>query len=128
MTYKLIFMSFDGAYVTDSEHDTKESAFEAIENIGSKWFFYPFPFIVMNKTVVETGEGLVNMATGEAYMPKMFKGKRLATIIKAFKEVNDYLNDEGITNCDGYQFEELLICWNYPASHYNPRTHKLINI
>jgi hypothetical protein len=109
--YKLIQMSFDGKYVTDSEHESIEDAGNASADLGSKWFFYPFSFIVKGQTVVDTGEGLVNMATKEAYMPKMFKRKRLDSVVKAFKKANDFCTKNEIT-CDCYEFENILINQN----------------
>lgn len=101
-------MSFDGKFVTDSEHETLEQAENASANMGSKWFFYPFHFIISGKTVKETGEGLVNMRTKEAYMPKMFKGKRLQTVVKEFEKANNYCTANDI-EADCYDFESILI-------------------
>lgn len=107
-TYKLICMSFDGNYVTNSEHESIEEAGEASGDMGSKWYFYPFHFIVSGETVVETGEGLINMQTKEAYMSKMFKGKRLKTVVKAFESANKFCNRNSL-EVDSYEFENILI-------------------
>lgn len=110
-TFKLICMSFDGKFVTDSEHNTIEQAENASADMGSKWYFYPFHFIVKGKTVKETGEGLVNMATKQPYMPLMFKGKRLQTVVKAFKTANEYCLTNDV-QADCYEFEDILINQN----------------
>lgn len=109
----VICMSFDGEYVTDSHHETIEQAENAIANLGSKWFFYPFSFIVKGKTIKESCEGLVNMATKKAYMPIMFDGKRLNTVVRAFEEANQYVNNNSM-EVDCYEFEEILIMQNKP--------------
>lgn len=106
-TFQTIFMSFDGAIAHDSTHDNLEDATDAFD-CGSKWFFYPFPFVVKGKTVVETGCGLFNMKTQEPYLPKMFKGKRLTTVQKEFKKANDLCEKEGI-EVDSLEFEQILI-------------------
>lgn len=109
--FKLICMSFDGAFVTDSEHETIEQAGNASADMGSRWYFYPYHFIVAGKTVKQTGEGLINMATKKAYMSVVFKGKRLQTVVKTFKKANAFC----VTNdlqLDGYEFENLLINQN----------------
>lgn len=109
--YQLICMSFDGKFVTDSTHNSIEDAENASADMGSKWYFYPFHFIVSGKTVKETCEGLINMQTKQAYMPLMFKGKRLQTVVKAFSTSNEYcLKNEIEADC--YQFEEILINQN----------------
>ncbi|MFA6309576.1 MAG: hypothetical protein WC677_07585 [Clostridia bacterium] len=59
--YKLICMSFDGEYKTEDNRGkgfkTVDEAWEWSDDMGSKWFFYPFQFVVSvsGKTVVEAG-------------------------------------------------------------------------
>lgn len=110
--FTLICMSFDGQYVTDSTHNTIEDAENASADIGSKWFFYPFHFIISGKTVKETGEGLINMATKKGYLEMMFKGKRLQTVVNAFIKANNYCTANEM-EVDSLQFEEILIDQNY---------------
>jgi len=44
--YKIICMSFDGDYQTEKpEFDTIEEAWEYSNDLGSKWYFYPFHFV-----------------------------------------------------------------------------------
>lgn len=106
--YDLICMSFDGEYVRDSRHKTVKEAEETSADMGSKWYFYPFHFIVKNKTVIESFGSLVNMKTGEAYLPKLFNRKRLTTVKKVFKGLSDYCEANDIV-CDSVEFESLLI-------------------
>ena len=45
--YKLICMSFDGDYQTERpEFETIEQAWDYSNDLGSKWYFYPFHFVV----------------------------------------------------------------------------------
>lgn len=63
-TYNLICMSFDGEYVTEKRgFDTVSDAWEHAEDIGSRWFFYPFYFVTSasGKTIVDTPSGLEDM-------------------------------------------------------------------
>lgn len=105
---KLICMSFDGVYVTDTNGTLKECQ-EASSNMGSKWFFYPFHFILTDsgKTIKEAGGITVFMSTGETVMNKKFAGKRLKTVIKKFEKLYNQLEDEKKT-VDCEEFENLL--------------------
>ena len=47
MTYKLIVMSFDGDYKTESpEFENVDDAWSYAGDLGSKWYFYPFCFVI----------------------------------------------------------------------------------
>ncbi len=77
--YSAICFASDGDYVRDFYSDSKEYISEKIENMGSRWFFYPFVFIATEKTIVETPECL-----------EFLNGKRVKTVERFFKE-NEYL-------------------------------------
>lgn len=51
------------------------------------------------------------MKTKESYLEKMFKGKRIESVIKAFEQANDYCNSEHL-ELDSTGFEEILIAMN----------------
>lgn len=77
--YKLILMSFDGEYVTEKpEFETVQDAWEYENDLGSKWFFFPFPFVVTETklTIVDSPE-----------MLDVFNGKRVKTIQNLFKDL-----------------------------------------
>lgn len=45
--YEAVLFSTDGIdYVTDYKSKSIQDTWEAINNAGSRWFFYPIPFIV----------------------------------------------------------------------------------
>lgn len=47
MTYKLIVMGFDGDYQTERpEFENIDDAWEYAGELGSKWYFYPFHFVI----------------------------------------------------------------------------------
>ena len=104
--YKLIQMSFDGAFVTDSQHQNLEQAEQASANLGSKWYFYPFSIIVKGQTVVEAGGSFCNMQTGEVILNSLLKGKRFKTVQNLFKKVSELEEMQGV-GCD--EFESTLI-------------------
>jgi len=47
MTYQVIVMSFEGDYQTEREQfENIDDAWTYSGNLGSKWYFYPFHFVV----------------------------------------------------------------------------------
>ena len=104
--YKLMFMSFDGETVNDSVHESIESAIEAIDNIGSKWYFYPYCLITKNQTVKEIFGSLVNMQTGESCLNERFGNKRIKTVKKAFNEASKKTEAVGL---DVIDFEHFIL-------------------
>jgi hypothetical protein len=76
--YSAICFAPDGEHVRDFYSDSKDSISEEIENMGSRWYFYPFVFIATEKTIVEA--------------PNCFEflnGKRVKTVERFFKENED---------------------------------------
>ena len=100
--YKLILMSFDGEYVTERTRfvetfDTVDAAWEHYNDLGSKWFFYPFPFVV-----TESGLTIVSCADWLG----VFSGKRVATVEKLFKKVQAMSETAGM-DTEEYMFYVL---------------------
>lgn len=59
--YRLIVMSFDGEYkVEHPEFETIDKAWEYSNDLGSKWYFYPFHFVTTQstKTIQDAGQFL----------------------------------------------------------------------
>ena len=104
-TYGLYMLSFNGDYVKDSEHETIESIDIAIENMGSKWISYPWPFIVKGQTVKAIYGSFIDL-TGESYLNIFLRGKRCKTICKIFK---DFYERNASVEWDSEQFELMLI-------------------
>lgn len=80
-TYNLICMSFDGEYVTERRgFDTVSDAWEHAEDMGSRWYFYPFCFVASASglTVVDTPELL-----------ELFIGKRIKTVQAEFESLSE---------------------------------------
>jgi len=86
--YKAMFMSFDGDYKIEGEFKTVNNAWEYASNIGSKWYFYPFCFVVTSTTIIDTPLHL-----------HMFKGKRIKTVSKIFKTYSE-LPENKNADCD----------------------------
>lgn len=106
--YDLICMSFDGDYVKNSSHNSIEDAENTSSDLGSKWFFYPFSFILSGQKIVSSYEGLIRMSDKKSFGELMFKNRKLKTVINTFKKTYDYLNDNDLT-ADCEEFEHIMI-------------------
>lgn len=78
--YNLICMGFDGEYKTERfQAESVQDCWNKANDLGSKWFFYPFYFVVSEsgKTVIDTPQFL-----------DQFKGKRVKTMAKTFEKLS----------------------------------------
>ena len=70
--YQAKLFSFDGESVTDfRDKKTKQEVWNRINDMGSRWIFYPLCFVATDKTIVDTPDGL-----------EFLRGKRIKTVIK----------------------------------------------
>jgi hypothetical protein len=95
---KLICMGFDGEFQTERPtFQSVEEAWEYASDLGSKWYFYPFHFVVSNslKTIVAAPDGV----------PELI-GRRLQTIVTLFADVAFSHKDEKL---DCYQWLNLVM-------------------
>ena len=94
--YQLICMSFDGEYQTERpEFKSIDDAWEYANDLGSKWYFYPFHFVVVNKTIKDTPIHL-----------EYFIDKRIKTVCGVFNRLS---KKEKLKACDPDQFLEAVI-------------------
>lgn len=71
-TYQAVLFAPDGEYVTDfRDREEKEEVWNEINDMGSRWIFYPIPFVATDKTIVSTPEGLEHL-----------RGKRISTVVQ----------------------------------------------
>lgn len=77
-TVKLICMSFDGDYVTEGQFDSIDQAWNRSNDMGSRWFFYPFHFVTTasGKTIRDTPELMQHL-----------NGSRVKAVSKHFEQV-----------------------------------------
>lgn len=76
MKYRAILFHPEGDYVTDfNDRETKQDVWECIADMGSRWIFYPIPFVATDKTIVDVPDGLEHL-----------KGKRIKTVQKYLNE------------------------------------------
>ncbi len=86
--YKIICMSFDGDYQTEKpEFETINEAWEYSNDLGSKWFFYPFHFVVniTGKTIRDTFEFLEGL-----------NGLRVKTVAEIFRKHSEKPETDGM--------------------------------
>ena len=75
--YKAILFHPEGDYVSDfTDRKEIQEVWEEVSEMGSRWIFYPIPFVATNKTIVDTIEGL-----------EWMKGKRITTIQKFLRQI-----------------------------------------
>lgn len=95
-TYNLICMTFDGDYITEKTgFDTVLDAWEHSEDMGSRWYFYPFHFVT-------TASGLT-IADAPSLLDDM-KGMRLKTVQSMFAEQSIFASDD----CGIDEFTDML--------------------
>ena len=92
--YQLICMAFDGDYVTERpEFKSIDDAWEYSNNLGSKWFFFPFHFVIKNLTIKDSPDLL-----------KHFNNKRIKTVSKSFAHLCQKPEMQGV-DCDDFSIE-----------------------
>jgi hypothetical protein len=90
--YAILF-SFDGDYQKESpQFDNISDVWDFINDLGSKWYFYPFCFVASNKTIHDAPELL-----------PFFIGKRITTVKKEFKKLYEKTKDQSLDVYD-YMF------------------------
>jgi hypothetical protein len=93
--YQLICMGFDGEYQRERpEFETIDDAWEYSNDLGSKWFFYPFHFVVRGETIRGAGQFL-----------EYLEGLRIKTVQKIFLK---HSKDPEMENADTEQFAVTL--------------------
>jgi hypothetical protein len=89
--YQLICMSFDGEYQLERyEFESIDDAWEYSNNLGSKWYFYPFHFVIENKVIKDTPMHL-----------EFFKERSIVKVCKVFNRLSKKPECEGI-DTDSY--------------------------
>lgn len=83
MSYKLIVMGFDGEYRTEGEFNSVYEALDRSNDMGSRWYFYPWHFVLSGKTIASSPD-----------MLQHFNGKRLATVIQRFSALSKMIEME----------------------------------
>ena len=93
---KLICMGFDGEYKTEKQFKTVQECWNHSDDMGSRWYFYPFHFVVTDsgKTVIDSPYRLEN-----------FNRKRVETVCKIFKNLSTLPE---FANADAEEFSQEL--------------------
>jgi len=77
--YKAVLFAPEGDWTTDFKGETKEEVINQLANRGSRWFFYPFEGIILNKGPLTRGnQRLISVAPN---MPQeLLVGKSIKTM------------------------------------------------
>ena len=68
--YQAVLFSADGDRVTDfRDSESIQAVWDRINDMGSRWYFYPLPFVATDKTIMDAPRGL-----------EFLKGKRIKTV------------------------------------------------
>ena len=74
--FRAILFNPTGDHVTDfTGRESKQAVWDEINDMGSRWIFYPIPFIVTGDWIVDTPEGM-----------EFLNRKNLHTVEKYFNE------------------------------------------
>ena len=85
--YKAILFAPDGDWVVDFSADTKEEVIERLADKGSRWIFYPFEGIILDKGGLTTSkQRLVDVAPN---LPSDWKGKCIKTVKRLLGKMTD---------------------------------------
>lgn len=78
MVYQLVVMSFDGDYKRERpEFENTDDAWSYASDLGSKWYFYPFHFVVDQASEIASAPSPM----------EHFEGMTLADVADHFAEV-----------------------------------------
>lgn len=104
--FDLYVLSFDGDIKKDSSHDSIESAENCGCDLGSKWFFYPWQFIAVGKTIRSAYGCFISVRTGAPCLGQKYNGRRIKTIVRDFKNASVMECNTGAT---AEEFEHYII-------------------
>lgn len=96
--YQIICMAYDGEYQRERpEFETIDDAWDYSNDLGPKWIFYPFHFVVSGNRIVDTNDMLERM-----------KRKQIKTIQKTFNYLSKMPEMQG-ADMEDYMFNLRLL-------------------
>jgi hypothetical protein len=78
MSYKAILFAPDGDYVSDFRADTIADVQNLVADSGSRWIFYPYPFVIHDRGYVRGSQRIVDAPEGF----ERFRGLAVATVAR----------------------------------------------
>jgi len=84
--YKSIHFATDGNFVTDNERETVEEVWQAVNDMGSRWFFYPIPCVIKSGANLKRGR-IISPCAGFDFL----QNKSIKTAQKYIKNEDDDL-------------------------------------
>ena len=92
--YQALLVAFDGDYQIDYKRETIEEVQNALADRGSRWYFYPFEFVITgdSKNYKSHSETLRKRIVDHPYEGHNFQGRTVSTILNRIREGElDYL-------------------------------------
>lgn len=84
-TYQALLVAPDGDYVTDYEAPTIRDVEEILANQGSRWYFYPYEFVILREgSKTDILNRKIRSTTDEF---QYLKGMSVRKVISELKEV-----------------------------------------
>ena len=80
--YKLLLMAPDGEFVTEGHDLTFDEAGDLSEDMGSRWIFFPYHFIIKDYGNVDPHQRIIESNDEMPYL----KGKSVMRVQKLFQE------------------------------------------
>jgi hypothetical protein len=87
--YQSILFALDGEYVTDATGQKSiDKVWELVADFGSRWIFYPLPFVITDNGSVSENQRVVGVPDNFEFL----EGRTIKTVQKYIKD-----NAEGIS-------------------------------
>jgi hypothetical protein len=93
--YRAVMFASDGRWVTDYPSESKDEVEEKLADQGSRWFFYPFHAVIVERPITTENQRLVSVAPPLDYMRGI--------TIKRFKKIIRDTPNEDLLRLLGYQ-------------------------
>jgi hypothetical protein len=99
--YRATLFHPEGDFISDFHRDTIDEVWDAISDAGSKWFFYPIPFVTTKTSIVSLPFAC----------PDWMKRKHIKTIQKYLRH-QWAMREEEITNMINEGYPLILIYYD----------------
>ena len=91
--YEALLVAPDGEFVTDFKRDTVKQVQKELEEIGSKWIFYPYEFIIRTTKTYDKKEFMKQKIIDATEPLDFMKGWTVSRVIKKIATENAKLKE-----------------------------------
>ncbi len=89
--YKAVLFAPDGDWVTDCKGDTLEEVYEALGDLGSRWYFYPYSHFIIRDNGAYTTSRQRIVAACEPL--EFLQGRAISTVSRFLNEQDDSFHE-----------------------------------